>query len=88
MNLLCQKAGFDMKNHLSDDGETYDGERGVANRDWRGCVLMAIACVGTILINGNLIGIGINKPYKPKPIADLLRKHGGKTKKKLEAAGK
>ena len=48
----------------------------------------AIACVGTILINGNLIGIGINKPYKPKPIADLLRKHGGKTKKKLEAAGK
>ena len=36
VNLLCQKAGFDMKSHLSDDGETYDGERGVALRDWRG----------------------------------------------------
>ena len=35
VNLLCQKAGFDMKNHLSDDGETYDGERG--NRLLRYC---------------------------------------------------
>ena len=32
VNLLCQKAGFDVQKHLSDDGETADGERIAAGR--------------------------------------------------------
>ena len=47
VNLLCQKAGFNMKEHLSDDGETYDGERIGANTDWASAVYMTIACAGT-----------------------------------------
>ena len=74
VNLLCQKAGFDMKNHLSDDGETYDGERGVANRDWRGCVLMAIACVGTASHKKFLTGVRRHDRFWGKCLLDISKR--------------
>ena len=60
VNLLCQKAGFNMKEHLSDDGETYDGERIGANTDWAGAVYMTIACAGTASLKKYLTGIRRN----------------------------
>ena len=60
VNLLCQKAGFNMKEHLSDDGETYDGERIPANTDWAGAVYMTIACAGTASLKKYLTGIRRN----------------------------
>lgn len=47
VNYLCQKAGFDVKSHLSDGGETADGERLALTNDWKGAVHMAIATAGT-----------------------------------------
>jgi hypothetical protein len=57
VNLLCQKAGFDMKTHLSDDGETADGERIAALGDWESAVRMTIACAGTASEKKFLTGI-------------------------------
>ena len=57
VNLLCQKAGFDMKKHLSDDGETADGERIAVLKDWKSAVHMAIACAGTASSKKFLTGI-------------------------------
>lgn len=47
VNYLCAKAGFDVKSHLSDGGETADGERLALTNDWKGAVHMAIATAGT-----------------------------------------
>jgi hypothetical protein len=47
VNFLCQSAGFDMKEHLSDGGEVADGERIGAIKDWKSAVHMAIATAGT-----------------------------------------
>jgi hypothetical protein len=60
VNLLCQKAGFDMKNHLSDGGETEDGERIAATNDWASAVFMAVACAGTASSKKYLTGIRRN----------------------------
>ena len=60
VNLLCQEAGFNMKEHLSDDGETYDGERIGANDDWASAVYMTIACAGTASLKKYLTGIRRN----------------------------
>ena len=74
VNLLCQKAGFDMKSHLSDDGETYDGERGVAMRDWHGCVMMAIACVGTASHKKFLTGVRRHDRFWGKCLLDISKR--------------
>lgn len=74
VNLLCQKAGFDMKSHLSDDGETYDGERGVALRDWRGCVMMAIACAGTASHKKFLTGVRRHDRFWGKCLLDISKR--------------
>jgi hypothetical protein len=47
VNFLCGKAGFNVKDHLADGGETSDGERLAARNDWRNAVYMAIATAGT-----------------------------------------
>ncbi len=60
VNLLCQKAGFNMKEHLSDDGESFDGERIGANNDWASAVYMTIACAGTASLKKYLTGIRRN----------------------------
>lgn len=57
VNLLCQKAGFDMLNHLSDDGETADGERIAMMGDWHSAVMFAVATAGTASAKKYLNGI-------------------------------
>ena len=57
VNLLCQKAGFDVKGNLTDGGETADGERCVATKDWEGAVHMAIATAGTASNKAFLNGV-------------------------------
>ena len=47
VNLLCDRAGFDVKSHLSDGGETADGERLACTNDWKTAVHMAVATAGT-----------------------------------------
>jgi len=74
VNHLCQKAGFDMKSHLSDDGETADGERGVALRDWRGCVMMAIACAGTASHKKFLTGVRRHDRFWGKCLLDISKR--------------
>ena len=47
VNYLAQKAGFDVKKHLSDGTELANGERMAQTNDWAGAVAMAIATTGT-----------------------------------------
>ena len=47
VNTLCQYAGFDVKSNLADGGESADGERVGATKDWAGAVQMAVATAGT-----------------------------------------
>jgi hypothetical protein len=47
VNYLCKKAGFNVEEHLSDGGETADGERLACTADWRGAVYMTVATAGT-----------------------------------------
>jgi hypothetical protein len=47
VNYLAQKAGFDVKNHLSDGSELNAGERMAQTNDWAGAVAMCIATAGT-----------------------------------------
>lgn len=57
VNLLCQKAGFDVKGNLTDGGETADGERVSATKDWHSAVHMAIATAGTASNKAFLNGV-------------------------------
>ena len=57
VNFLCQTVGFDVKKHLADGGETADGERLTALKDWSGCVRMAIATAGTASNKAFLTGV-------------------------------
>ena len=57
VNLLCQWAGFDMMSHLSDGGETADGERIAINGTWADAVYSTIACAGTASQKKFLTGI-------------------------------
>lgn len=57
VNLLCQKAGFDVKGNLTDGGETADGERVAATKDWSGAVQMSIATAGTASNKAFLNGV-------------------------------
>ena len=74
VNLLCQKAGFDMKGSLSDDGETADGERAVALRDWRGAVLMAVGCAGTASHKKFLTGVRRHDRFWGKCLLDISKR--------------
>jgi hypothetical protein len=57
VNFLCGKAGFDVKGNLTDGGETADGERTAAVKDWEGAVRMSIATAGTASNKAFLNGI-------------------------------
>ena len=74
VNLLCQKAGFNMKEHLSDDGETADGERIAANNDGRGAVFMTIACAGTASSKKFLTGIRRHNRLWGKALRDISKR--------------
>jgi len=47
VNHLAQKAGFDVKTHLSDGSELSTGERMAQTNDWAGAVAMCIGTAGT-----------------------------------------
>lgn len=47
VNYLAQKAGFDVKKHLSDGSELNAGERMAQTGDWAGAVAMCVATAGT-----------------------------------------
>jgi len=47
VNFLCDKAGFDVKNHLADGNELSAGEQLAKSNDWAGAVATCIATVGT-----------------------------------------
>lgn len=47
VNFLCEKAGFDVKKHLSDGSELATGERLAQANDWAGAVAMCIATANT-----------------------------------------
>jgi hypothetical protein len=74
VNILCQKAGFDMKGSLSDDGETADGERAVALRDWRGAVLMAVGIAGTASHKKFLTGVRRHDRFWGKCLLDISKR--------------
>jgi len=74
VNLLCTKAGFDMKHDLSDEGETADGERIAANNDWRGAVFMSIATVGTASHKKFLTGIRRHNRFWGKCLLDISKR--------------
>ena len=74
VNLLCSKAGFDMKHDLSDEGETADGERIAANRDWRGAVFMSIATVGTASHKKFLTGVRRHDRFWGKCLLDISKR--------------
>ncbi len=57
VNLLCQKAGFDMLTDLSDDGETADGERMAMMNDWQSAVMFAVATANTASAKKFLTGV-------------------------------
>ncbi len=74
VNLLCQKAGFDVKQHLSDDGETADGERIAATNDWHGAVMMAMATAGTASSKKFLTGIRRHNRKWGKILKDITKR--------------
>jgi len=57
VNLLCDKVGFKVREHLTDGGETADGERLAATNDWANAVFMAVATAGTASSKPFLTGI-------------------------------
>lgn len=74
VNLLCQKAGFDVKGNLTDGGETADGERVGATKDWQGAVHMAIATAGTASNKAFLNGVRrTNREWGPI-LADISKR--------------
>lgn len=57
VNYLCQKAGFNVEEHLTDGGEVADGERLACTNDWKNAVYMAVATAGTASSKPFLTGI-------------------------------
>ena len=74
VNLLCQKAGFDVKGNLTDGGETADGERCSATKDWQGAVHMAIATAGTASNKSFLNGIRRHNREWGTILADISKR--------------
>ena len=74
VNLLCQKAGFDVKGNLTDGGETADGERCAATQDWAGAVHMAIATAGTASNKAFLNGVRRHDRRWGEILADISKR--------------
>jgi hypothetical protein len=74
VNLLCDRAGFDVKNHLSDGGETADGERLACTEDWKSAVHMAVATAGTASNKLYLNGIRRHNRLWGSALADISKR--------------
>ena len=74
VNYLCKKAGFNVLEHLSDDGETADGERMALTNDWRHCVYMAISSAGTASNKKFLTGVRRHNRLWGKALLDISKR--------------
>ena len=74
VNFLCQQAGFDVKKHLADGGETADGERVAMTSDWRGAVHMAIATAGTASNKLFLNGVRRHNRFWGNALSDISKR--------------
>jgi hypothetical protein len=74
VNLLCDRAGFDVKNQLSDGGETADGERLACTEDWKGAVHMTVATAGTASNKLFLNGIRRHNRLWGTALADISKR--------------
>ena len=74
VNLLCDRAGFDVKSHLSDGGETADGERLACTNDWKSAVYMAVATAGTASNKLYLNGIRRHNRLWGSALADISKR--------------
>lgn len=74
VNLLCGKAGFDVKGDLADGGETADGERISATKDWHGAVMMNIATAGTASNKAFLNGVRRHNREWGVILADIAKR--------------
>ena len=74
VNLLCDRAGFDVKSHLSDGGETADGERLACTDDWKSAVHMAVATAGTASNKLYLNGIRRHNRLWGSALADISKR--------------
>lgn len=74
VNFLCGKAGFDVKGNLTDGGETADGERCAATKDWAGAVRMSIATAGTASNKAFLNGIRRHNREWGNILADISKR--------------
>lgn len=74
VNFLCGKAGFDVKGNLTDGGETADGERCAATKDWASAVRMSIATAGTASNKAFLNGIRRHNRDWGNILADISKR--------------
>jgi hypothetical protein len=74
VNLLCQKAGFDMMSHLSDGGETADGERIAVSGNWSDAVYSLIAYAGTASQKKYLTGIRRHNRVWGKALSSIAKR--------------
>ena len=74
VNWLCQEAGFDVASHLTDGGETADGERCAATNDWPAAVRMAIATAGTASNKAFLNGVRRHNRLWGKVLLDISKR--------------
>lgn len=84
VNYLCTKAGFNMKEHLTDGGEMADGERCVALGDWSAAVAMTIACATTASQKAFLTGVRRHDRKWGKMLLDIAKR----AKKEMDLAYK
>lgn len=62
VNILCERAGFDVKKHLGDGSELAAGERAAATGDWAGAVYTAVAFANTAGLNQFITGVRRTQP--------------------------
>ena len=74
VNYLCKKAGFAVDEHLTDEGETADGERLASTNDWAGAVRMAIATAGTASNKPFLNGVRRHNRLWGKALLDISKR--------------
>lgn len=74
VNFLCGKAGFPVMQHLTDGGETADGERIAAQNNWETAVHMAIATAGTASNKVYLNGVRRHNRLWGKVLADISKR--------------
>jgi hypothetical protein len=87
VNYLCKKQGFAVDEHLTDEGETADGERMASTNDWAGAVRMAIATAGTASNKPFLNGVRRHNRLWGKALLDIS-KRAVKEMQKFDRSGR